>query len=44
MIKEVMNQNRKRELDLYKLYANQDEFKTGISNNIDRILTYGFSV
>ena len=44
IIKEVMNTNRKKELDLYKLYANEDEFKVGISNSIERILSYGISI
>lgn len=44
IIKEVMNQNRKRELDLYRLYANEDEFKTSMSNSIDRILSYGIGI
>ena len=39
IIKEVMNINRKKELDLYRLYANEDEFKVGISNSIERILS-----
>ena len=39
-----MNTNRKKELDLYKLYANEDEFKVGISNSIERILSYGISI
>ena len=43
-LKEVMNKNRKKELDLYKLYANEDEFKVGISNSIERILSYGISI
>ena len=44
IIKEVMNINRKKELDLYRLYANEDEFKVGISNSIERILSYGISI
>ncbi|MDX4050008.1 DEAD/DEAH box helicase family protein [Aliarcobacter skirrowii] len=44
IIKEVMNTNRKKELDLYRLYANEDEFKVGISNSIERILSYGISI
>ncbi len=44
MIREVMNQNRKKELDLYRLYANEDDFKVDIYNYIHRILSSDLSV
>ena len=44
MIREVMNQNRKKELDLYRLYANEDDFKVDFYNYIHRVLNSDLGV
>ncbi|MGI6722841.1 MAG: type I restriction endonuclease subunit R [Arcobacteraceae bacterium] len=44
MIREVMNQNRKKELDLYRLYANEDDFKVDFYNYIHRVLSSDLGV
>ena len=41
MLKEVMLKRRKEELELYKLYASDDAFKTSWFQNIERALNQG---
>ena len=38
IIDEVINKERKKELELYKLFATNDEFKLGLMENIERAL------
>lgn len=38
IIDEVINKERKKELELYRLFATNDEFKLGLMENIERAL------
>ena len=39
MIKKAVNNERRRELDLYKKYASDDEFKKAFDSSVMRILS-----
>ena len=41
MLKDVMLKRRKEELELYKLYASDEAFKTSWFQNIERALSEG---
>ena len=38
IIDEVINNERRKELELYRLFATNDEFKLGLMENIERAL------
>ena len=38
IIKEVMNKERKKELELYKLFVNDEAFKVGLIENLEKVL------
>lgn len=38
IIKEIMNKERKKELELYKLFAGDESFRTGLINSFERAL------
>jgi type I restriction enzyme R subunit len=39
ILSEVMNKERKKELELYKLFASDEAFRTGILDSMERVLT-----
>lgn len=41
MLTEIMNKERKKELDLYKLFASDEAFRTGMLDSIERALSVG---
>ena len=38
MISEVMNKERRKELELYKLFAGDEAFRVGLVENLERAL------
>ena len=39
ILSEVMNKERKKELELYKLFAGDEAFRTGMLDSLERVLT-----
>lgn len=39
IVAEVMNKERRKELDLYKLFAGDDAFRTGMLDSFERIFS-----